>query len=745
MTRNSLLPSTFQRCMLSGCMMLICLLLHSRVNAQTVDQVTLQLKWHHQFQFAGYYAAQQQGFYKDAKLNVKLVEGGPSDSPVGNVLSGKADFGVTGSDILNFYINKDPVVVISAIYQHNPYVFITLADKKINTPTDLAGKTLMASPDQGWLVLQALFLKEGIPIDSIHIIPHTWNNRDLIEGKVDAMSAYNTVEPEQFKKLGVEINMLSPIDYGIDFYGDVLFTTHELADQNPELVERFNQASLKGWEYAMTHQSELADYILTLPGVKDRGITKTDLMTEAGGMEKLILPKLVEIGHINRGRWQNMLAIYQQLGIVSGEVNLDNFLFEPPAVKKIKYFNTLLYSLGVGLILFVIALIWNRQLRRQVHKKTLALRKEIQVRKNTEQSLELAIAAAGLAIWEWDVHQNEIKYDNKWIRSLGYDPADLNTPASWMNIVHPDDQEGVREIKRNLKEGRIADSHHTYRIKTSNGYWKWILAISKIMNFNEETRPAYIMGIYLDIDFIKRKEAELHEITLELKRANNELQQFAYIASHNLRAPVVNLIGLVELQADEQTPAELNREINEKIHFCIKQLDSTLNDLIEIVASKRDTQVQKETLDFQIELGHVIKTIEKQIQESEVRIETNFSEVRSIYYPKQLLQSIFINLLTNSIKYRSSQRKLVINVKTRIKNEYVILSFSDNGQGMDMKRFRNKIFGLYQRFHTNIDGKGLGLYIIKTQIESMDGKIDVESVPELGTTFKIYFKNAARH
>lgn len=730
-------------CLFSGCIVLICLLQYFPAHAQTRNNVTLQLKWYHQFQFAGYYAAQQQGFYKDAGLTVKLLEGSAEQPPVDNVLSGKADFGVTGSDIINFYITKDPVVVISAIFQHSPYVFITMADQKINAPSDLAGKTLMASKDQGWLLLRALFLKEGIPINSINVIQHTWNNRDLIEGRVDALSAYSTVEPEQFRKSGQKINMIRPIDYGIDFYGDVLFTTRRLADQNPELVERFNKASLKGWEYAMTHQSELADYILTLPGVKDRGITRADLLTEAAEMEKLILPGLVEIGHINPGRWQNMLEIYRQLGIVTGDISLKDFLFEPPMVKKIRHFNTLLYSLGIGTILFVLALIWNRQLRRQVYKKTIDLQKEIQVRKNAEQRLELAIEAAGLAIWELDLEKNELTSDSKWIRSLGYDPADMKTVTNWINIIHPEDREGVYEIKKNMEEGRLPDTSHAYRVKTAQGNWKWILSISKTLDFRQGRRPSYILGTHLDIDFIKRKESELQEITLELRRANAELQKFAYITSHNLRAPVVNLISLTELQAEEQISEELNREINQKIHFCVRQLDSTLNDLIEIVSSKPDEQVQKEHLDFQIELGHVIKSIEKQIRESEARIETNFTEVRSIYYPKRFLHSIFINLLTNSIKYRSDKRKLVINVKTRIKNEYVILYFSDNGMGMNMKRFRNKIFGLYQRFHGKIEGKGLGLYIIKTQIESMDGKIDVESVPDLGTTFKIFFKNPA--
>jgi signal transduction histidine kinase len=113
--------------------------------------------------------------------------------------------------------------------------------------------------------------------------------------------------------------------------------------------------------------------------------------------------------------------------------------------------------------------------------------------------------------------------------------------------------------------------------------------------------------------------------------------------------------------------------------------------------------------------------------------------VENINFPKRYLTSILLNLLTNAIKYRSPQRSLIITIKTHIHKDYTILSFSDNGIGIDMQKFGHKVFGLYQRFHNNIDGKGLGLYIIKSQVDAMDGKVEVESAENEGTTFRIYF------
>lgn len=719
---------------------LISCLLSQRVVAQNSQDLKLQLKWHHQFQFAGYYAAQIKGFYKEAGLNVELIEGDESN-PVNKVLSGSADFGITGSDIINSHLQNKPVVVISTIFQHSPYVFITLANSKISSASDLAGKKLMASEDQGWLLLRAVFLSEGIPIDNIKLIKHSWNNQDLISGKVDAFTGYSTVEPYLIRKMGHAVNLIRPADYGIDFYGDVLFTSRSMSDEHPELVEKFNAASIKGWHYAMSHQQEIADYILTLPGVKDRNLKKEDLLNEAKEMQALILPELVEIGHMNPGRWQSMLNVYKKLGIAPKGATIEGFLFQSSSTKKILYYDILLYILGIGLSLFVIALIWNWQLRKIVHKKTIELQNEISVRRNAEQRLELAIEAAGLGIWRWNVAANEFDHDHKWIQSLGYEPQQFLKNFIWTDIVHPDDVENVKDSMRLLTKGKPAPNSLAYRIKTSEGSWKWVLSFSKITGLNEDGTAEHVIGTHLDVDFIKGKEIELQDITNELRKKNTELEKFAYITSHNLRAPVVNLMSLAEIQSDEHTTEELNKEITEKIHYCVKQLDSTLNDLVEIVASKSGANAQRELLDLKNEFDSTARGIEKQLKESRAQIDVNFAECKSIYYPKQFLQSIFLNLLTNAIKYRSEHRKLVISLKTRVKKDYTILYFSDNGLGIDMAKYGHKIFGLYQRFHSKIEGKGLGLYIIKSQIESLDGKIEVDSMPDVGTTFKMFFKN----
>ncbi len=345
-------------------LIILCLNIPYHAVSQELKPLKLQLKWLHQFQFAGYYAAKEKGYYKDAGFNVELLEGSASIAPVDHVLTGKADFGVTGADILNSFIHNKPVVVVSVIFQHSPYIFMTLSDRKINTPSDLAGKTVMVSEDQGGRIFKALLLKEGIPIDSVNIINHSWQIQDLINGKIDAQSAYLTVEPQILRKMGLKVSIINPMNYGIDFYGDLLFTSAEMANKHPQTVEKFNEASLKGWQYALNHPEEMADYIFNLPGVKNRGITREQLLYEAGEMKKLILPELIEIGHMNPGRWQNMLNIYKQLGLADKEITIEGLLYMSSSTKKLQYFDYLLFVIGVAGFLFIGILIGNWQLRK---------------------------------------------------------------------------------------------------------------------------------------------------------------------------------------------------------------------------------------------------------------------------------------------------------------------------------------------------------------------------------------------
>lgn len=336
-----------------------------------MKKVRIQLKWHHQFQFAGYYAAQIQGYYRQAGLEVELREGNPKRRSLQVVQSGEADFGVTDCDVLLARMQGKPVMVCASIFQHSPYIMLSVAKQGITKPSDLVGKRLMVATDQGEAEVRAMIIREGLPADRIEFRPHSWSNQDLIEGRVDAISAYSTVEPTQLRQRGVTPAFIRFSDYGVDFYGDTLFTTEGLVKKDPALVRAFVEASLKGWDYAMKHPEELIEHILQMPGVKERGILRENLEVEAREMVPLIQADLVEVGHMNAGRWERIAQTFVETQVVKELKHLQGFIWTPESGTNLKPF---LWGIAALSLIGSLAALWTLQLRRQVEVRTQEVR-----------------------------------------------------------------------------------------------------------------------------------------------------------------------------------------------------------------------------------------------------------------------------------------------------------------------------------------------------------------------------------
>ena len=293
------------------------------------EEITLQLKWRHQFQFAGYYAAQQQGYYKDEGLTVNIIEGSKDRPPVQQVLSGQADYSIGDAEVLVSRISGKPLVALAAIFQHSPGVLLSLQQSNIQHPKDLVGKRIMmSSDDQGVFQFKAMLLKQHLDIKEMTIVPHTWRLQDLIEGKVDVVSAYVMDEPEQLKQMGYSPAMITNQSYGVDFYGDVLFTSERELATHPERVDAFLRATKRGWLYALSHQAEMAESIAGMPGVVKRGVNKQTLMREASMMHPYVLTEVVPWGHMNEERWYAIAQTLADLGLVQPHIDLKGFMYQ---------------------------------------------------------------------------------------------------------------------------------------------------------------------------------------------------------------------------------------------------------------------------------------------------------------------------------------------------------------------------------------------------------------------------------
>ncbi len=331
------------------------------------EQVHLQLRWHHQFQFAGYYAAVKKGFYKKAGLEVILHEGTPERKPVKQVLEGRAEYGVANAELLLSRLQGSPLVALAAIYQHSPSVLLVRKDANVSSPHDLIGKRVMLMEQAVDADFVAMFNNEGIKLKDIQVLPSSFNIDDLVNHKVDAFNSYLSNEPYYLTQRGVEYVVLNPRNYGVDFYSDILFTSETEIKEHPQRVKAFRQASLEGWNYAMNHPQEIIDLLLKEYAVKK---TRAHLEFEAKVIDSLMYPDIVDIGHMNPWRWQQMATTFVQANMVADDHALKGFVYESDFRMDRQKFNhyVFLYTTVAAVMLFLIVclILAYRTARREV-------------------------------------------------------------------------------------------------------------------------------------------------------------------------------------------------------------------------------------------------------------------------------------------------------------------------------------------------------------------------------------------
>jgi|GEM_PF-882184 len=292
----------------------------------TLERVTIQLRWFHQFQFAGYYAAIEKGFYAEEGLRVSLRQFEPGRDRLAPVLEGKAQYGVGDPALLKLRMQGKPVVLLAQIFQHSPSVLITRRESGIFSPEGLIGKKVMMPLDDiGSASIQSMIVESLGGLNRILVVPHTYNADKFVSGQVDAMTTYLSNEPYKLKAGGVAVNVIDPRSYGIDFYGDNLFTTEKETNQHPNRVEKILRATLKGWSYALEHKDEIIELIHNKYNPE---LELDQLQYEAKIVDQMIMPDLVPIGDISLRRYHRIAQAYQQLGISATATLPEGFIYK---------------------------------------------------------------------------------------------------------------------------------------------------------------------------------------------------------------------------------------------------------------------------------------------------------------------------------------------------------------------------------------------------------------------------------
>jgi len=331
-----------------------------------------------------------------------------------------------------------------------------------------------------------------------------------------------------------------------------------------------------------------------------------------------------------------------------------------------------------------------------------------------------------------------IEMSNTTSKILGY-PATEVIGISTPGFLHPEDVRKVFKLFSAvvIETNKVLDAD--FRVLSPQGEYIWLE--TNFHNLLHDTAVNAVVLNFRDITSRKKNEEEKKQLISELTKSNAELKQYTYITSHNLRAPLTNLISIINLIEWDKITDDNTRLLLKAFKESTFQLNETLNDLMEAILIKKSGNRKQTALLFSDITDKVTRSLNSLIVHSCATITSNFVNAPTVQFDAVYLESIFTNLLSNALKYASPERRLQVNIQSYLVEDGVELIFADNGIGMDMTVIKERIFGLHQRFHNNADSKGIGLYLVQSQMNALGGSIKVTSTINVGTTFTLKFKN----
>lgn len=696
------------------------------VPKKPLKKVVLQLKWHHQFQFAGYYAALDHGYYKEEGLDVEIREGGPEKYPVDLVVSGKADFGVASSDLIVSRMEGQPVIACAVIFQHSPYVLISNKESGIRSPSDLAGKRISISSAGGKAQFLAMIDQDGVSTSDIKFFEGDWTVDDLVAGKVDAISGYSSTQTPLVRHLGVVPYEIDPRDYGIDFYGDNLFTTEKMAKGQRDTTAAMIRASLKGWAYAMEHPEEMVDRILQMPEVVDRGIMRWQVEQEAKVLEKNVVPNVVDIGHMNAGRWANLAKIFADTGIATMPTEtdwVDDFLFvRDKENAKVSLFAASV-TVAVAGVIGLLAFLWSLMLRKKVEQGTIQVREQARLNQlilDTAMDAVIGVNQEGKVV-SWNGRSNEI-FEIGPQKAIGR-PIETFLPRLFSTI---EDDETEFHRKR----------FETNALRASGAEFPAELSISNVSESSAVRMNLFVRDV--------TGQRSLEE-TLRQSQKMQAIGQLAGGVAHDFN----NLLTVIQVNAimSRDDANESNRERIMEIISASERASGLTNQLL---AFSRQRPMQMKAVQVNDGANQVCKMLKRLIGE-DVRVILDLcAESTEVYADSGMLEQVLLNLAVNARDAMPNGGTLTIETRIETRPEtdfstsegsgqgkYVRIRVADTGVGIGQA----EISRIFEPFYTTKDvgkGTGLGLATVFGILQQHNGWITVESEVGEGTVFSVW-------
>lgn len=576
----------------------------------------LQLKWSHQFQFAGYYMAQELGYYRSEGIDLEIRPGGPSLDVTEEVLSGRADFGVGTSNLLLDHAAGKPVVVLGVIYQHSPLVLIMKTEKTSNTIARVAEGPVMIEANSGDLI--AMLRRAGLNINQLEITDHPDNAVDLLESTTEAISfsAYQTDEPYTLLEKGVTFSTFTPQTYGIDFYGDNFFTTRHTLKERKKLAEGFRRATIRGWEEAIRDPDKAIKLILEkYPTDNDH-----DKLRYEANVTLDLMTNLVDPGHMNPERWKHIAQTFQEVGMLEKTPDLKDFIYTEKGITLPKWFWPTLLSASALILLFAIISFHLQNLNSRLHQE---------VKKRIEA-------------------ENSLKASNQQLT-----------------------------IEKSLSE-----------------------------------------------------------------EANLKKTWFITNVSHDLRAPVSSMISLTQIF----THHSANLQLPDKFDRFLKQLHSggeflmlLLDNILDHSAFEMNAiSVCPENVDLANCCEGLINLTQPLADDKGITLQwQQQSEHKHFFVDRTRLAQIVLNLLHNAIKFSPKGGTIFLDL---IASENSLeVQITDQGPGIPLERQKElfKMFGEADKTGPHHSSTGLGLSIVKRNVDLLNGTITLKEGTPKGTIFNI--------
>ncbi|TGM79528.1 ABC transporter substrate-binding protein [Leptospira bouyouniensis] len=681
------------------------------------DHVDLYLKWIHQFQFAGYYAAIEKGYYHDLGLDVKIHESKNGIEGLHQYVSEKeARYGVGTNEVLLQWHAGTPIVVIAVIFQHSPTVLFTRKTNSDQSLHDLVGKKIMLSPHVYEIL--AYLKKEKLEPNKFIVMDHSFRFLDLVEGKVNALDGYSTTQTFEIQKTGFPLMVYSPRTSGIDFYGDNLFTSQLEIQRNPKRVKLFREASLRGWEYAMKHKEEIVELIYKK---YSNQISKEQLLFEANQMEPLIQPSLVELGYMYEGRWKHISEVYADYGMLPKNLDISGFLYTPNSSPDYQMVISLFFAAFTILVVawMIQRYRWNKRYSENLKTEVLIRTEELKVSNDTLNSTNQFLE---LKLKELTDAQDKLLTSEK-LATIGNLTAgmahELNTPLGAIVSSNV----SIEEFFQNQFQNIINTVFHLPKEDRD----RFNILVSEYPN----SQNVFLSG---------KKERELKK---ELETRYFEILQ-TYLPDE--RDSILNLIidssaFILGNKLKYILESDRNSEI---LAICVQIASLFRSSSIIKVASEKSTHVVKSMKNYllsedvthsdenRIDIIHEIETILTLYYYNinhRVNIIKHFNSNRKCKGNRDNLNLVWVNLLNNALYAISYEGTIEIFIEEE--GPWIKVSFIDYGCGIP-KEIQNRIFEPFFTTKSKGEGVGLGLDICRKVVNKLNGRIEFKS--EVGKT-----------